>query len=86
MLKYSESTLRRRAYKIGYQVQKGFQHYGKFVYHDQYGDRFSGYMVKDLQTGLYEWDGFDSNFDFLWTIEDVEDFLRERYEALGLAW
>lgn len=86
MLKYCESTLRRRAYKIGYQVKKGFQHLGRNVYHDQYGDRYSGYMVRDLHTGFYEWDGYNSNFDFLWTLEDVENFLREQYEALGLAW
>lgn len=86
MQKYSESTLRRRAYKIGYQIQKGFRHFGRFVYHDPYGDRFSGYMVKDLQSGFYEWGGYNSNFDFLWDLEDVEDFLKEQYELLGLTW
>jgi hypothetical protein len=83
---YSISTLRRRAYEIGYQVKKGFQHYGMYVYHDQYGDRYPGYMVIDLQTGFPVWGSYDSNFDFLWSIEDVDDFLKEQYEAQGLAW
>ena len=43
-------------------------------------------MVIDLQTGFYEWGGYDSNFTFLWDIKDVEDFLKEHYEALGLTW
>lgn len=86
MSTYSISTLRRRAHKIGYHVQKGFRHFHQYVYHDEYGDRFPGYMVMDLQTGFYEWGGYDSNFSFLWDIEDVEDFLKEQYEALGLAW
>ncbi len=86
MQRYSESTLRKRAYKIGYQVQKGFMHFGKSVFYDQNGERSSGYMVKELQYGFYVWGGYDSNFDFLWSIEDVEDFLKEQYESLGLTW
>ena len=47
-MNYSENALRRRAYSIGYRVEKGFRHLGQFVYHDSCGDRFTGYMVKDL--------------------------------------
>ncbi len=83
---YSERTLRKKADKIGYRVLKGFQHFGRDVYHTESGQRFTGYMVQDLYKGNYEWGSYDRNFDFLWTIEDVEEFLKERYEALGLAW
>lgn len=83
---YSENTLRRRAHKIGYQVQKGFMHFGPYVFHNSYGTRYSGYMVKDLQAGINVYGSYNSTFDFLWDIEDVESFLKEQYEALGLAW
>ena len=46
IMNYSESTIRRRAYSIGYRAEKGFQHFGQFVCHDSCGDRFTGYMVK----------------------------------------
>lgn len=83
---YCESTLRRKAYKIGYQVVKGFQHFCQNVYHDSYGDRYTGYMVRDLSNGFYEWGSYNSNFDFCWDIDDVAEFLKGRYEELGLAW
>ena len=83
---YCESTLRRKAYKIGYQVVKGFQHYGPYVYHNSYGERYTGYMVRDLSNGFYEWGSYNSNLDFCWDIEDVEEFLKDRYEELGLVW
>ena len=85
-MKYTEGTLRRKAYNIGYQVQKDFQHFGRYVYHDSYGDRYTGYMVRDLRTGFYEWGCYDSNFDHLWDLDDVADFLKGEYEARGLAW
>lgn len=84
---YAEGTIRRKAYEIGYQVEKGFQHWrGEFVYHNSYGDRFSGYMVKNLYTGFYEWGCYDSNFDHLWDLDDVAEFLKGEYEARGMAW
>ena len=83
---YTEGTIRRKAYNIGYQVQKGFQHFGRFVYRDSYGDRYTGYMLRDLRTGFYEWGCYDSNFDHLWDLDDVADFLKGEYEARGLAW
>ena len=82
----SERTLRDRAHKIGYHVTKGFTHFGKHVFYDNYGERSTGYMVMDLSTGFYAWGSYNSNFDYLWELEDVEDFLKEQYEALGLAW
>ncbi len=85
-MKYSESTIRRKAYKIGYQVTKGFQHFRRNVWHNSYGERFTGYMVKDLHTGLCEWGCYDSNFDHLWDLDDVEEFLQGEYEARELVW
>ena len=82
---YSESTLRRRAYKIGYQVMKGFTRYYGVVDYDWSGERSTGYMIKDLSYGFCV-DGFANNYEFLMTIEDVEDFLKEQYEAQGLVW
>ena len=83
---YALPTLRRKAHKIGYHIDKGFIHFQGNVYHNQDGERFTGYMVLNLQNGFYEWDGFDSNFDHLWSLEDVELFLKGKYDSLGLSW
>ncbi len=83
---YSESTLRRKAYGIGYQVLKGFMHCGKYVYHDSYGQRYSGYMIRDLQTGFFVCGCYNNIFDFVWKLRDVEDFLKDKYERLGYSW
>lgn len=83
---YSISTIRRKAYAIGYQVTKGCLHFQDFVYHDSYGNRFSGYMVMDLKTGFYEWGSYNENFSFRWNLDDVVEFLKGEYEARGLKW
>lgn len=83
---FTENTLRNRAHKIGYHVKKGFQHFGNQVFYNSYGERSTGYMVMDLSNGYYIWDGYNENFDFRWSLEDVEDFLKEQYEMLGLEW
>lgn len=62
-MNHSESTIRRRTSNIGYRVEKGLQHFGQFVYHDSCDDRFTGYMVKDLYTGFYEWGCYSEDFD-----------------------
>ena len=83
---YSEKTLRRRAYKIGYQVLKGYQHQqaGRAICRDCYGVPYTGFMVKDLTTGsMY---GIYPSNDFELTLEDVEAFLKEKYEECGLTW
>ena len=82
----TERTLRERAHKIGYHVTKGFTHFGKHVFYNSYGERSTGYMVMDMSTGLYAWGSYNSNFDFLWDLDDVEEFLKEQYDVLGLAW
>ena len=83
---YHISTIRRKAYAIGYQVMKGYLHFQDFVYHDSYGDRFPGYMVKNLRTGFYEWGSYNENFSFRWDLDDVVEFLKGEYEARGLKW
>ncbi|MDO4206840.1 MAG: hypothetical protein Q4D15_04500 [Lachnospiraceae bacterium] len=85
-MKYSENTIRRKAHYIGYQVQKGFQHFHRNVFYDSAGKRHTGYMVKDLKTGFYEWGCYSENFDHLWDLDEVIEFLKGEYEALGLIW
>ena len=85
---YSLTTLRKRAYAAGYRIEKGFQHYTVTgaIFTNYCGDRFSGYMVKDFSTGIYEWGSYDEHFTHLWTLEDVEEFLKQVYEKSGLTW
>lgn len=85
---YSLSTLRRRAHKIGYHVSKGFQHYlcGGAVAYDYAGERTVGYSILDLSVNSYVWGSYNSIFDNQFDIEDVEEFLKEQYEMLGLTW
>ena len=85
-MKYKENTLRRRAHRIGYHIQKGFIHSGRYVYRDSYGNRYKGYMVMDLHTGFYVWGCCNSNFDFQWNLADVEQFLKDEFKARGLVW
>ena len=72
---YSLNTNRRKAHKIGYQVTKGIQHFQNHVWTDSSGERHTGYMVMDMATGLYEWGCYDSDFDYLWDLDDVVQFL-----------
>lgn len=88
---YSLTTLRRRAYEAGYRIEKGFQHYllrGYPVCRDCNGEAYTGYDVRDLATGqlVYESGCYDSNYDHLCTLEDVEEFLKRAYEEAGLNW
>lgn len=82
----TESTLRKRAHKIGYHVTKGFTHFGQHVFYNRYGERSSGYMVLDVRSNIYVWGCYNDIFDYLWELVDVESFLKEQYEALGLPW
>lgn len=83
---FTESTLRRRAIAINYKVSKGFMHFGDYVHHYPDGSRCTGYMVMDLTTGFYVYGCYDSNLDNLWQLVDVEEFLKEKYQELGLKW
>ena len=81
----SERTLRNRAHEIGYHISKGFTHCFGEVMYDDHGARITGYMVMDTHMGFYV-RGYDSIYDHTWNLQDVEDFLREEYESLGLEW
>lgn len=44
------------------------------------GAAYTGYNVEDLSTGFYVWGCYDANYDHLWTLEDVEKFIKGEYE------
>lgn len=82
MLKYSLKTIKKKAYEAGYKVSKGFQHYmcGGAVVRDCNGAAYTGYIVEDMTTGLLVWGCYDQYYDHLWTIEDVEEFIKGEYK------
>lgn len=82
MSNYSIQTIRKKAYEAGYKVSKGFQHYmcGGAVVRDCNGEAYTGYIVEDMTTGLLVWGCYDANYDHLWTIEDVEEFIKAEYK------
>ena len=84
----SLSTIRRRAAKIGYHVEKGFVRFQGDVYYNSDGTRESGYVVRDLQTGYIVGgsDNYCYSWSYIWNLEDVADFLRGAYDVNGMAW
>lgn len=82
---YAYRQLRKKAYAINLQIVKGFQHCRNAVIYDDNGNRQSGYMIKDLEIGFFL-GGYDENFDFLMDLDEVIEFLKGRYLALGLDW
>lgn len=85
-MKYSEGTIRKKALNAGYKVEKGFQHYhyNGAIHKNMNGERFTGYNVLDLSTNTYVLDCYDNNFDHLWSLEDVEEFISSVYKESGL--
>ncbi len=67
MTKYTLATIRKRAFDVGYRVEKGFQHYlyKGAVVTDYRGNRYRGYRVKNLSNGLYERGSYNNLFDYL---------------------
>lgn len=86
MTKYSLRTIREKAFNAGYRVSKGFQHYiyNNAVLVDENGNKLVGFDVVDLSTNFSVWGCYDYNFDHLWTIGDVEKFIKSEYEKAGL--
>ena len=86
MTKYTLATIKKRAFGVGYRVEKGFQHYlyNGSVVTDYRGNRYRCYRVMNLSNGLYEWRSYNDLFDYLWTLEDVEKFLKSVYKAARL--
>lgn len=83
-----ERVLRKKAEVAGFSVRKGFCHYlyNGAVMKDQFGNREIGYSVMNMSTGFYVWGCYNANFDNLWSLEDVENFLRDQYIKSGLVW
>lgn len=81
-MKYSESTLRRKAYKIGYRLEKGYIHFLTKAY--PVAIRECGYNVIDIMSGFPIWECRNDVYDHLFSMDDVEQFLREQYNELGL--
>ena len=84
---YCEKTLRKRAEKIGYAIEKGYQHYMAFdgaVFRDCNGKPRTGYNVIHLETNCLVYPCYNGAFDHLFDIEDLESFLKTEYQKLGL--
>lgn len=73
---YSEKTLRRRASKIGYQVVKGRRNYVS---------DHNGFMILNPDNNNVV-RGTVDGLTFCMEADDVEDFLKDEYESLGLNW
>lgn len=88
MARYSLKTIRNKAYEAGYKVSKGFQHYlyNGTVVRDCNGVAYTGYIVEDLSTGFLVWGCYDANYDHLWTLEDVEEFIKGEYDKAKIAY
>ena len=84
---YSETTLRKRARKAGYQIKKGFQRWtvGGGIWTDIWGEHRTGYIVID-PTGWAVYGSFNESVTHAWQLADVEKFLKEVYESNGLKW
>ena len=80
----TEKTLRKRAYKVGYQLQRGASRINGMVVHDPCGEIARGYrLVHASSLSFIEKDRI-SNYSL--TLEEVEIILKECYNTLGLKW
>ena len=79
-----EKSLRRKAKSIGYTIHKGFVHVICVEGCPVHPNREVGYEVIDDTTGFVVWDSFNNYYDHQWTLEDVENFLRKKYEEAEL--
>ncbi len=81
-MKYSESTIRNKARNIGFVVRKGYVR--TMAIPSVAVDTVSGYTIYNSE-GTYMIHGYNELYFNLLTLEDVEQFLREEYEARELA-
>lgn len=81
----SLSTIRRRAERVGYYVEKGFVRFQGKVHYNLEGERETGFMVKDLHYNIYV-GGFNDPWSYTWDLEDVVELLKNEYEARDMAW
>ena len=68
--------------------RNSFQHYlyNGTVARDCNGVAYTGYIVEDLSTGFLVWGCYDAKYDHLWTLEDVEEFIKGEYEKAKIAY
>lgn len=81
-MRYSEKTLYKKARAIGYSVHKGKVHFlnGNYpVYSDEIGYNVVNDSVGTLVLGCY-----NNVLDHLWDLDDVESFLKSKYNDLEL--
>ena len=81
---YAESTLRRKAREIGYEIQKGFVHQLTSDY--PVADREVGYNILDITAGSLVPECHNTVYDHLLTLEGVGEFLETIYLDNGLDW
>ncbi|SEL89645.1 hypothetical protein SAMN04487770_12026 [Butyrivibrio sp. ob235] len=79
---YSESTLRKKANAVGYSISKGFVHYLGNGYPIAY--REVGYNVIDNLNNINVWGCYNEVYDHLWSLEDVNDFIKSIYQDSNL--
>lgn len=83
---YSVNTLRKKALAVNLYIHKGYQHYmyNGTVCRDCNGKPYTGYSIIDLVTGFAVYGCNDAVYDNLFTLEEVEAFLKNRYAELGM--
>lgn len=85
---YDKIFISKKAFNAGYRVEKGFQHYhyNNAVFTNYDDERLIGFNVWDMSTNTLEWASgcYDNNYDHLFTLEDVEGFLKSVYKKAGL--
>lgn len=85
---YSLQTLRKKAYDVNHRIEKGYQRYHRnnAIYTNMMGEKFEGYNLRNLETGFLVWDCYNNDYDHLWQLRDVEEFLKGIYLEKGLKW
>lgn len=87
MKNYTEKTLRKKAIKAGFRIEKGFCHWmteGYPVYTYYNGERDTGYNLIDESTNTLVWGCHDGHVDHLFTLDDIAEFLEDVYTSNGL--
>lgn len=92
MAQYAESTLRRRAEKLGYKVEKGYQklagnEYGFLT--DGSGNKITGYdLLETVGTCEIPVDGIFKHGDVTHSLslDELEEKLKGLYQEQGLEW
>lgn len=83
----TDKLLRRKAAKIGYKISKGFcRYHDGTIWRDAWGEKRTGYTIYEIDDyGNHNFiDGYDLGTYNLLTDCQVESFLRNKYQQLGL--